>query len=83
MNMQVMSILCLIERLVNELYVAFDPIFFLHHCNVDRIYAFWEYVYPEYWIDNGWKNSQTGQIVPFGECVSRSISLEFIIHPPQ
>ncbi|KAN0085664.1 Common central domain of tyrosinase domain containing protein [Tylopilus felleus] len=46
-------------------YAGFDPIFFLHHCNVDRIYAFWEYVYPEYWIGNGWKNGQTGQIVPF------------------
>ncbi|CUA76314.1 hypothetical protein RSOLAG22IIIB_12197 [Rhizoctonia solani] len=27
---------------------AFDPIFFLHHCNVDRLLAFWEHIYPEY-----------------------------------
>ncbi|KAG9311889.1 common central domain of tyrosinase-domain-containing protein [Chiua virens] len=48
---------------LNE-YAAFDPIFYLHHCNVDRIYAFWEYVYPAYWIEDGWKNEQ-GEIVPF------------------
>ncbi|KEP47738.1 tyrosinase tyrosinase: common central domain protein [Rhizoctonia solani 123E] len=27
---------------------AFDPIFFLHHCNVDRLLAFWEHIYPDY-----------------------------------
>ncbi|QRV78849.1 tyrosinase [Ceratobasidium sp. AG-Ba] len=27
---------------------GFDPIFFLHHCNVDRLLSFWEYIYPEY-----------------------------------
>ncbi|QRV78699.1 tyrosinase [Ceratobasidium sp. AG-Ba] len=27
---------------------GFDPIFFLHHCNVDRLLSFWEYVYPDY-----------------------------------
>ncbi|KAG8216331.1 common central domain of tyrosinase-domain-containing protein [Butyriboletus roseoflavus] len=48
---------------VNE-YAGFDPIFFLHHCNVDRLYAFWEYLYPKYWIEEGWK-SKTGEIVPF------------------
>ncbi|KIK65099.1 hypothetical protein GYMLUDRAFT_39487 [Collybiopsis luxurians FD-317 M1] len=28
-------------------YAGFDPIFYLHHCNVDRLYALWEYVYPK------------------------------------
>jgi len=27
---------------------AFDPIFYLHHCNVDRLIAFWEHIYPDY-----------------------------------
>ncbi|CAE6466124.1 unnamed protein product [Rhizoctonia solani] len=27
---------------------GFDPIFFLHHCNVDRLLAFWEHIYPDY-----------------------------------
>ncbi|KIK50965.1 hypothetical protein GYMLUDRAFT_50875 [Collybiopsis luxurians FD-317 M1] len=35
-------------------YAGFDPLFFLHHCNVDRLYALWEYVYPEAcYIGNG------------------------------
>ncbi|KAG8774549.1 hypothetical protein FRC12_001921 [Ceratobasidium sp. 428] len=27
---------------------GFDPIFYLHHCNVDRLLSFWEQVYPDY-----------------------------------
>ncbi len=30
--------------------LAFDPVFWLHHCQIDRIYAFWEYIYPDYWM---------------------------------
>ncbi|THV00913.1 Di-copper centre-containing protein, partial [Dendrothele bispora CBS 962.96] len=38
----------------NPDYAGFDPIFHLHHCNVDRLYALWEYVYPKdcYVTDN-------------------------------
>jgi len=39
-------------------YAAFDPIFFLHHANVDRLYALWEYIYPDYWMGTGYKNRQ-------------------------
>jgi hypothetical protein len=63
------------ECFVNEILVGFDPIFFLHHCNVDRLYAFWEYLYPNYWIESGWQ-SQSGDIVPFGMYISHSISLD-------
>ncbi|PVF98760.1 Di-copper centre-containing protein [Serendipita vermifera] len=28
-------------------YAAFDPVFWLHHCNVDRIYALWQALHPE------------------------------------
>ncbi|KAK4193361.1 putative tyrosinase [Podospora australis] len=31
-------------------YSAFDPIFFLHHTMVDRIFAMWQSLYPESWI---------------------------------
>ncbi|KAG8791689.1 hypothetical protein FRC12_008387 [Ceratobasidium sp. 428] len=27
---------------------GFDPIFYLHHCNVDRLLSFWEQIYPNY-----------------------------------
>ncbi|KAH8818915.1 common central domain of tyrosinase-domain-containing protein [Flagelloscypha sp. PMI_526] len=38
---------------------GFDPIFYLHHCNVDRLYALWEYVYPpsEYWMNQGYTDA--------------------------
>lgn len=29
---------------------AFDPIFFFHHANVDRLVALWQYCYPNAWI---------------------------------
>ena len=32
-------------------YSAFDPIFFLHHANVDRVFALWQALYPESWIE--------------------------------
>ncbi|KAK0657626.1 hypothetical protein B0T16DRAFT_434124 [Cercophora newfieldiana] len=31
-------------------YSAFDPIFFLHHTNVDRIFAMWQAGNPQAWI---------------------------------
>ncbi|KAK4231718.1 hypothetical protein QBC38DRAFT_439739 [Podospora fimiseda] len=31
-------------------YSAFDPIFFLHHCMVDRIFAMWQLLFPESWV---------------------------------
>ena len=27
-------------------YAAFDPIFYLHHCNVDRVWAHWQNTHP-------------------------------------
>ncbi|KAJ4297234.1 hypothetical protein N0V88_004152 [Collariella sp. IMI 366227] len=29
---------------------AFDPIFFLHHCMVDRVFAIWQALNPDAWI---------------------------------
>ncbi|KAB8076141.1 common central domain of tyrosinase-domain-containing protein [Aspergillus leporis] len=31
---------------------AFDPIFWLHHCNVDRLFAIWQYLNHTKWFDN-------------------------------
>ncbi|KAF8523887.1 common central domain of tyrosinase-domain-containing protein, partial [Hysterangium stoloniferum] len=42
-------------------YAAFDPIFFLHHCNVDRLYALWEYCYPDVWMGDGYSNDNGGK----------------------
>ncbi|KAG8930241.1 hypothetical protein FRC01_003109 [Tulasnella sp. 417] len=32
---------------------AFDPIFFLHHANVDRITALWQAINPDVWVTRG------------------------------
>ncbi|KAL1870506.1 hypothetical protein Daus18300_005194 [Diaporthe australafricana] len=31
-------------------FSAFDPLFFLHHCNVDRIFALWQVFHPDAWV---------------------------------
>ncbi|KAH8725083.1 common central domain of tyrosinase-domain-containing protein [Phaeosphaeriaceae sp. PMI808] len=31
---------------------AFDPIFWLHHCNIDRIIALYQYRYPDTWVES-------------------------------
>ena len=33
-------------------YSAFDPIFYLHHANVDRLFAIWQVLYPYSYISN-------------------------------
>ncbi|MCJ1314037.1 hypothetical protein MMC25_007717 [Agyrium rufum] len=30
---------------------AFDPIFWLHHCNIDRIFAIWQFLNTDKWFD--------------------------------
>eukprot|EP00884_Botryococcus_braunii_P010571 jgi/Botrbrau1/19515/Bobra.0035s0015.1 len=37
---------------------AFDPIFFLHHCNVDRQFAMWQACYPDSWVVDPPKEGQ-------------------------
>ncbi|KAK8126358.1 uncharacterized protein PG998_002117 [Apiospora kogelbergensis] len=32
-------------------YSAFDPVFFLHHANVDRIFAMWQILYNDSWVE--------------------------------
>ncbi|KAF3937797.1 Tyrosinase [Dactylella cylindrospora] len=31
---------------------SFDPIFWLHHANVDRLFAIWQAIYPNSWFDD-------------------------------
>ncbi|KAF2445573.1 Di-copper centre-containing protein [Karstenula rhodostoma CBS 690.94] len=33
-------------------YSAFDPSFWLHHCNVDRLLAMWQALNPNEWVEN-------------------------------
>ncbi|GBB89955.1 hypothetical protein RclHR1_01680026 [Rhizophagus clarus] len=43
-------------HIANSDVAAFDPIFFLHHCNVDRFVAIWQAIHPDVWIE---ENDQT------------------------
>lgn len=36
---------------------AFDPIFYLHHANVDRIFALWQALYPDSYLSNNTSDS--------------------------
>lgn len=31
-------------------FSAFDPLFFLHHCMIDRLFAMWQGMYPNSWV---------------------------------
>ncbi|KIJ67237.1 hypothetical protein HYDPIDRAFT_25708 [Hydnomerulius pinastri MD-312] len=44
-------------------YAAFDPIFFFHHSNVDRLIALWEWCYKDYWMGDSYTNN--GQVFPW------------------
>jgi Common central domain of tyrosinase len=33
--------------------LGFDPIFFLHHANVDRMLSLWEALNPGVWVSSG------------------------------
>ncbi|KAI4164925.1 MAG: hypothetical protein LQ342_001558 [Letrouitia transgressa] len=34
-------------------YAGFDPVFWLHHCQVDRLLAIWQALYPDSWVVPG------------------------------
>ncbi|KAL1977859.1 hypothetical protein VTN31DRAFT_718 [Thermomyces dupontii] len=42
---------------------TFDPLFWLHHCNVDRIFAIWQALNPNKWFETGKVNSFFQDIV--------------------
>lgn len=46
---------------------AFDPIFWLHHCNVDRQFAMFQALYPDLWFDSPSENDPpvTTPLKPF------------------
>jgi hypothetical protein len=43
----------------NLRYSAFDPIFWLHHSNVDRLFAIWEALNPTYSVPSYTNKAQT------------------------
>ncbi|KAF8903867.1 tyrosinase [Gymnopilus junonius] len=47
-------------QMADPAVAAFDPIFFLHHCNVDRLLSLWAALNPQVWVSQG--NSEDGTI---------------------
>ncbi|MCJ1264839.1 hypothetical protein MMC22_004714 [Lobaria immixta] len=43
-------------------YAAFDPIFWLHHVNVDRLFACWQAIHPNSYIQSAKTSSGTATI---------------------
>ncbi|KAL9113600.1 MAG: hypothetical protein Q9227_002338 [Pyrenula ochraceoflavens] len=44
---------------------AFDPVFWIHHCQIDRLLAIWQATHPNSWFDgNGSKDAEKG-LLPF------------------
>ncbi|KAJ6103635.1 Concanavalin A-like lectin/glucanases superfamily [Penicillium sp. IBT 16267x] len=42
---------------------TFDPMFWLHHCNIDRIFALWQALNPDKWIEKSTVNSFFQEII--------------------
>ncbi len=53
---------------------AFDPVFWLHHANVDRILALWQALNPDQWMDPT-KNAYGSYYEPYGTIDSGSSAL--------
>jgi len=45
-------------------YSSFDPIFFLHHCNVDRLFAIWQAIWPTTYVSSQRNGGGTYGVAP-------------------
>jgi tyrosinase len=45
-------------------YSSFDPIFYFHHCNVDRLLAMWQRLYPNTYVEPFRQSGGTFTIAP-------------------
>ncbi|KIW32469.1 uncharacterized protein PV07_04014 [Cladophialophora immunda] len=46
---------------------AFDPVFWLHHCNVDRIFAIWQALHPKAWFPPSGRDARGQRLKPENE----------------
>ncbi|KAJ5784932.1 uncharacterized protein N7503_010144 [Penicillium pulvis] len=56
---------------------SFDPTFWLHHCNIDRIFALWQALNPEKWIEESQVNEFFQEIIglPIGTKITTETEL--------
>lgn len=53
---------------------AFDPLFWLHHANVDRVFAIWQAIYPDQFTVP-WNTTQSDYVIPIGTTVDADTPL--------
>ena len=53
---------------------AFDPLFWLHHANVDRVFAIWQTIYPDQFTVQ-WNTTQSDYVIPMGTTVDANTPL--------
>jgi tyrosinase len=44
---------------------AFDPVFWIHHCQIDRWFAIWQAIHPNAWYSPSHKDFQAADLLPF------------------
>ena len=48
------------KQMVSHELIGFDPIFFLHHAQVDRLMSLWQAINPEVWVTPGSSGGEDG-----------------------
>ncbi|KLO14547.1 Di-copper centre-containing protein [Schizopora paradoxa] len=61
---------------------GFDPIFYLHHCNVDRVLALWQAIHPKVWVSEGVAMDGGNWTQADGEPVNSTTGLAPFWSPP-
>ncbi|KAI0409928.1 tyrosinase [Xylaria palmicola] len=54
---------------------TFDPMFYLHHCNIDRLWALWEAINPGKWFDSDVQRWFDQKIVGSGTVITNQTPL--------
>ncbi|PGG97210.1 hypothetical protein AJ79_09293 [Helicocarpus griseus UAMH5409] len=54
---------------------TFDPIFWLHHCNIDRIWAIWQELNPDKWFEKGGQGEFDQKVIGLGNVITNTTPL--------
>ncbi|PGH30982.1 hypothetical protein GX50_06255 [[Emmonsia] crescens] len=61
---------------MSEIPVAtFDPLFWLHHCNIDRMWAIWQTLNPDKWFETGDKNTFFQEAIGLADTITPQTKL--------
>ncbi|OAA72295.1 tyrosinase precursor [Cordyceps fumosorosea ARSEF 2679] len=63
-------------QFMDSQYSAFEPLFMLHHANVDRLWAYWQGMHPEATTFNGAYQGQSRYNTPSGSMIDLDSPLQ-------